>query len=1230
MTFFDIIIAPFLYFIEQVYHLAYGLTGNHGVSIILLSFAVSLLLLPIFILIEKTKRRNDAIRQRMKPLADEIKRCYKGQERYYYLKTLNRQHGYSPLKALVPVLTLLLQIPFFIAAYQFLEGYPPLEGVSFLFIKDLSAPDGLLGSVNILPIVMTVVNLVTAYFYTRNGNTAERKQMVVVAVLFLILLFNLPSGLVLYWTMNNVFSFLRLFVTNPEVFNKNRKPSSETVFSITFYKKRLTPLLPKLKSSLIVITVIAILFQLNWAFQHNFDDVFMRIAWAVGGGVLLTTLIAILNIVFIIPFPIKGKNIKEIFLELWPVFRAPFFVITFLLVLFQVNWAFNHHFNDIGIRIAIAIAAGGVLTLVFAFAALAYQKRIPIQISNFKLKISSLGKGYLVTFYTLSVMLSFAQLNWAMQNTFNDIVVRISLVFAGSWFVILLMANLIEVIKRVPELTIDAFKSQYKLAKPKFYTIFTVSTIVALATQFYWASQHTFNDIFIRIPVAFAAGLIIAVIIVSFIAIYNIFQLNFFKLRIKPSVFFTLIFLSAYFYFAAKYHFTGIDNALAVTSVILLIPLQIIGMVFFFRLKKDVHQVLYHGVLFVLVSIHIIQLIHVWSILSSSSIAFSVFSIQFSIAESSLLSLSAAGLLLVLIIVPFYWKYRVNGISPLVKNHWVLYILSLFYLCGFIFIWNPVGVYSTSPESFSYTVFELLKNNLSPFVLVFFIGLFVYFLIPKRYKGFMLSVMLTIGVIGFINSSILPIDTGTLQMHRFSDTDSLTAPFMVYLVEALGMVTVYYLMLYFLKKGYVKQITVAFLILIAIPVFQSSRILIRNRLVQETGIMPILDSRNLISFSKEKENVVILMLDMFQGWYLRDILNETPEFKKSFEGFVWYPNTVSVSNFTISSMPALLGGFDYTPEKLDADSVNNLYQKMSLVSEMLRDKVKANGFLFSSNTIPWSSIDKNTFDTYIPSWHDDWNYLKDTLNISSGIEIGYDILWKNAAFFCSPFFIKPKIYDKGKWMNDEQTKDVDLALVSEYNFLRALPFISTTEAEDSNFILLCSKAPHFPWDIVDDEGNFIRDVGPFVNYRWTFSQVEKWMRWMKENGVYDNTKIIIVSDHGIRHTSKLTFDEIPFKSSGSSSIPLDAQMAFTPLLMVKDHNSSGLLREDNRLMGNADVHAIAFDENDPTKVKNTESRTLDAFFMSWKIKTTNKQYPVDAWYKIKDNVYDLDNWSQVE
>src|SRR6056297_3280177 len=221
MYFFNLIFAPFEFIVREIYLFSYSITENYGMSIILLSFAISLLLLPIFILIERSKKKDDAVKRRMKPLLEEIKRCYKGQERYYYIRTLHRQHGYNSFKSLVPVLSLLLQIPFFIAAYQFLEHFEPLAGQSFLFINDLSEPDGLLGSINLLPIIMTVVNLVTAYFYTRNGDKAERKQMLVVAGVFLVLLYNFPSGLVLYWTMNNVFSFFRLFITNPEVFRKS-------------------------------------------------------------------------------------------------------------------------------------------------------------------------------------------------------------------------------------------------------------------------------------------------------------------------------------------------------------------------------------------------------------------------------------------------------------------------------------------------------------------------------------------------------------------------------------------------------------------------------------------------------------------------------------------------------------------------------------------------------------------------------------------------------------------------------------------------------------------------------------------------------------------------------------------------------------------------------------------------------------------------------------------------
>src|SRR6056297_2059735 len=293
MQVFELIISPFYYIVEQFFLLGYKLTDDYGVAIILLSFAISLLLLPIFILIERSKKKDDALKRRMQPLLAEIKRCYKGQERYYYIRTLHRQHGYNSFKSLVPVLSLLLQIPFFIAAYQFLEHFEPLAGQSFLFINDLSEPDGLLGSINLLPIIMTVVNLVTAYFYTRNGDKAERKQMLVVAGIFLALLYNFPSGLVLYWTMNNVFSFFRLFITNPEVFRRSERKKGPGVFSVASLKARLIPLLPNLLRVFAVLALAVMLSQLHWSFMHNFNDIALRIAVTVIGSLVLTGLIAL-------------------------------------------------------------------------------------------------------------------------------------------------------------------------------------------------------------------------------------------------------------------------------------------------------------------------------------------------------------------------------------------------------------------------------------------------------------------------------------------------------------------------------------------------------------------------------------------------------------------------------------------------------------------------------------------------------------------------------------------------------------------------------------------------------------------------------------------------------------------------------------------------------------------------------------------------------------------------
>ena len=80
----------------------------------------------------------------MKPWTDHIKKTFKGDERFMMLQTFNRQNHYKQTDALKGSVSLLLEVPFFIAAYHFLSNLELLRGVPFGPIADLGAPDALM------------------------------------------------------------------------------------------------------------------------------------------------------------------------------------------------------------------------------------------------------------------------------------------------------------------------------------------------------------------------------------------------------------------------------------------------------------------------------------------------------------------------------------------------------------------------------------------------------------------------------------------------------------------------------------------------------------------------------------------------------------------------------------------------------------------------------------------------------------------------------------------------------------------------------------------------------------------------------------------------------------------------------------------------------------------------------------------------------------------------------
>lgn len=220
--FFTFVIYPLTQIIELVFVFCDKLFDNTGIAVLGVSFAVSMLTLPLYIVSEHWQQVERDIQKKMKPNIDRIKAVFKGNEQYMILSTYYSENHYHPIMSLRSAFGLLIQIPFFTAAYSCLSSLPALQGESFLFIRDMGKPDALFTiagfSINVLPITMTLINCIAGAIYTKGLSFRDKAQVYGLALLFVVILYNSPAGLVFYWTMNNVFSLVK------NVFYKIKNP----------------------------------------------------------------------------------------------------------------------------------------------------------------------------------------------------------------------------------------------------------------------------------------------------------------------------------------------------------------------------------------------------------------------------------------------------------------------------------------------------------------------------------------------------------------------------------------------------------------------------------------------------------------------------------------------------------------------------------------------------------------------------------------------------------------------------------------------------------------------------------------------------------------------------------------------------------------------------------------------------------------------------------------------
>ncbi len=191
----------------------HAVLGSYGWSIILLTLVVRILFYPV------TAKANASMKkmQAVQPKLTEIRTKYKDNPQLMNTKMMElyRAEGVNPFGGCLPIL---LQIPVFFALYATLDGAVELRQASFLWCHDLAAADTVARlnlyffklPINPLVIAMTALMVIQQHMTPMSMDPMQKKMMMLMPFVMLIFLYDLPSGLTLYWTVSNIFSIIQL------------------------------------------------------------------------------------------------------------------------------------------------------------------------------------------------------------------------------------------------------------------------------------------------------------------------------------------------------------------------------------------------------------------------------------------------------------------------------------------------------------------------------------------------------------------------------------------------------------------------------------------------------------------------------------------------------------------------------------------------------------------------------------------------------------------------------------------------------------------------------------------------------------------------------------------------------------------------------------------------------------------------------------------------------------
>ena len=214
---FDVVAKPMLWGMN----FANGFTHNYGIDIILLTILIKIIFYPLSVKSYKSMKNMQKLQPKIAQLREKFKNDKEKMNQE--LMGIYKREGINPLGGCLPMV---IQIPVFFALYKVLMSAIEFRHAPFmLWVKDLAAPEDLFTltvagyalPLRILPLIMGITMVIQQKMTPTAGDPMQAKMMMFMPIFFTFLFWGFPSGLVLYWLVNNVISIGQQYYINKQV-----------------------------------------------------------------------------------------------------------------------------------------------------------------------------------------------------------------------------------------------------------------------------------------------------------------------------------------------------------------------------------------------------------------------------------------------------------------------------------------------------------------------------------------------------------------------------------------------------------------------------------------------------------------------------------------------------------------------------------------------------------------------------------------------------------------------------------------------------------------------------------------------------------------------------------------------------------------------------------------------------------------------------------------------------